>query len=161
MGVDPGKSRRLYRAGLVSRADGDRSEQTQVITVTPPGGPPQTTTIEELKTDDSYVFTAMAGWQGPHDLRLWAGLLEDSAGAQVDVPFYDRKLWLSVQAFDFDRPLNLSPNLRLTGRWQFHKNLYLLGGWEDALEEGSLFLGGGVRWEDETFKYLLTSAPGL
>ena len=65
-----------------------------------------------------------------------------------------------MEAFDFSRPGDLSPRLRLMGRYQFHPNLYLIGGYDDILEEDSIFLGGGIRWTDENIKVLLGLAGG-
>ncbi len=50
--------------------------------------------------------------------------------------------------------------MRLTGRYQFHPNLYLIGGYDDPLENESFFLGGGIRWSDENIKSLLGLAGG-
>jgi hypothetical protein len=48
----------------------------------------------------------------------------------------------------------------LTTRWRFHPNLFLMGGYDDFLEDNdSLFLGGGIRWRDDYLKYLLGSVP--
>ena len=68
----------------------------------------------------------------------------------------DRRLLLSFEAFDFNRPNNQSAHLRLLGRYQFAPNLYLVGGYDDPLERSrSFFLGGGIRWNDDNIKALL------
>jgi hypothetical protein len=57
----------------------------------------------------------------------------------------------------------MSPHARVSGRWFFHPNFYVLGGWDDPLEQhqDSLFLGAGARWTDENLKWLLRSvSPG-
>jgi phospholipid/cholesterol/gamma-HCH transport system substrate-binding protein len=82
---------------------------------------------------------------------------------QADYPLFDRQLWLTMEAFDFDRPGNLDPHLRLTGRWRFHPNFFLMGGYDDPLvgDRQSFFLGGGISWNDDDLKYLLGSAPSF
>jgi len=35
----------------------------------------------------------------------------------------------------------------------------VVGGYDDFLEDDSLFLGGGIRWNDENIKYLLGVIP--
>lgn len=157
--IDPQDNERLYRAGIVSNPAGKRREKTQTITVTNPDGSVETTTIENLTEERAYVITGLFGYQAPRDLRLWAGLIESTAGAQVEYPLLDRRLWLSVEAFDFSRPQDLAPHLRLTGRYQFHPNLYVIGGYDDVLENDSIFLGGGIRWRDENLKTLLGLVP--
>ncbi|HEX7180355.1 MAG TPA: MlaD family protein [Thermoanaerobaculia bacterium] len=158
--IDPQDGKRLYRGGISSTPDGKRKEKTQTITTTLPDGTTETTTITNVSEEKSYVATGLLGYRAANDLRLWAGLIENSGGAQVEYPFLDRRLWLSFEAFDFNRPEDLAPHLRLTGRWQFHPNLYVVGGYDDFLEDtDSLFLGGGIRWNDENIKYLLGAIP--
>jgi phospholipid/cholesterol/gamma-HCH transport system substrate-binding protein len=77
----------------------------------------------------------------------------------VDYPLLDHGFQLQLQAFDFDRPDNLQPHLRFAGRWQLSPNLYVIGGYDDPLENHSLFFGGGIRWTDDNIKYLLGSIP--
>jgi phospholipid/cholesterol/gamma-HCH transport system substrate-binding protein len=155
--IDPQDGRRLYRAGISSTPFGKRFEKEQVITVTQPDGTTTTTKINNVSQEKSNVVDAMFGYKGPRDLRLFAGLIESSGGAEADYPLLDNRLLLSFQAFDFNRPNDQKAHLRLSGRWQFHPNLYLIGGYDDPLEKHSFFLGGGIRWSDENIKYLLGS----
>lgn len=160
--IDPQDGKRLYRVGASSTPFGKRREKTQEVLVTNPDGTTETTTTTTLTQERDYVFTGLFGYRTPQDIRLWAGLIEGSGGAQVEypLPLLDRRLWLSLEAFDFSRPNDLSPHLRLLGRYQFHPNLYVIGGYDDILEEDSLFLGGGIRWTDENIRILLGLAGG-
>ncbi|MFL6193136.1 MAG: MlaD family protein [Thermoanaerobaculia bacterium] len=155
--IDPQDGKRLYRAGIVNSPAGKRREKTQTITETGPDGIPETTTIRTITQDRAYSATALFGYKAPKDVRLFAGLIEGTGGAQVEypLPFLSRKLNLSFEAFDFNRPNDLAPHLRLLGRYQFHPNLYIVGGYDDFLENDALFLGGGIRWTDENIKFLL------
>jgi phospholipid/cholesterol/gamma-HCH transport system substrate-binding protein len=155
--IDPQDGRRLYRAGVVSTPFGKRKEKDQTVTVTRPDGTVETTTTNTLSQEKAYQADALFGYKGPHDLRLFAGLIESSGGAEVEYPLLNNKLLVQFQAFDFNRPNDLQPHLRLAGRWQFHPNLYLIGGYDDPLENHSFFLGGGIRWNDDNIKYLLGS----
>src|SRR5262245_28622186 len=160
--IDPQDNKHLYRAGLVSSPFGKRREKTETVTVTGPDGIPATTTTHKITEDRTYAATGLFGFKAPGDVRLWAGLIENTGGAQVEypLPLLDRKLWLSFEAFDFNRPQDLQPHLRLLGRYQFHPNLYLVGGYDDFLENDSVFLGGGIRWTDENIKALLGLVGG-
>jgi phospholipid/cholesterol/gamma-HCH transport system substrate-binding protein len=160
--IDPQDKKHLYRAGVVSSPFGRRREKTETVTVTGPDGIPVTTTTTKLTQDKTYAATGLFGFKAPGDVRLWAGLIESTGGAQIDypLPLLDRKLWLSFEAFDFNRPRNLQPHLRFTGRYQFHPNLYVVGGYDDFLENDSAFLGGGIRWTDENIKALLGLVGG-
>jgi phospholipid/cholesterol/gamma-HCH transport system substrate-binding protein len=160
--IDPQDGKRLYRGGIVSSPFGKHREKTETVTVTGPDGIPVTTTTTKITQERTYTATALFGFRAPYDARLFGGLIEGTGGAQVEypLPVLDKKLWLSFEAFDFNRPSDLSPHLRLLGRYQFHPNLYLVGGYDDFLENDSLFLGGGIRWTDENIKYLLGLAGG-
>lgn len=157
--IDPQDNERLYRAGLASPPGGKRREKTQTVTVTNPDGTTEVTTINTITNERTYAATGLFGYRAPRDVRLFAGLIENSGGAQVEVPLLKDRFLVSFEAFDFNRPEDLSPHLRLTGRWRFHPNLYVVGGYDDFLENDSFFLGGGIRWNDENIKYLLGSLP--
>ena len=82
-------------------------------------------------------------------------------GVEVEYPFFDRRAWLGLQAFDFSREPDRDPHLRLSGRWYVHPNAYIWGGYDDPLESDfdALFLGGGITWNDDNLKYLLGTVP--
>jgi phospholipid/cholesterol/gamma-HCH transport system substrate-binding protein len=157
--IDPQDDKRLYRAGISSPPGGKRREKTETITVTNPDGTTEVTTVNKITTEKSYAVTGLFGYRGPNNVRLFAGLIENSGGAQVEYPMLEDRFLVSFEAFDFNRPEDLSPHLRLSGRWRFHPNLYLVGGYDDPLEDDSFFLGGGIRWNDENIKYLLGAVP--
>ena len=161
--IDPQDNKRLYRAGIVSSPNGKRRDKTETVTVTGPDGIPVTTTTHKLTQEKTYTATGLLGYRAPYDTRLFAGIIEGSGGAEIEypLPVLDKKLWLTFDAFDFNRPNDLAPHLRLLGRYQFHPNVYLVGGYDDFLENDSLFLGGGIRWTDENIKFLLGLAGGL
>jgi phospholipid/cholesterol/gamma-HCH transport system substrate-binding protein len=151
----------LYRVGVVDPARGRESTKLQRITTTLPDGTVETRTIETLTQEDDLGITALLGSRLARDLTVRTGLIESSFGLAVEYPLFDRRLWLALDAFDFDREDELAPHLRLGARWRFHPNLYLLGGYDDFLEpeQDSFFLGGGIRWRDDDLKYLLGSVP--
>jgi len=157
--IDPQDGVRLYRGGITSVNNGKRREKTQTVTVTGPDGKPATTTINTLTFEDSYTANALLGYKGPRDVRLWAGLIEGRGGVQAEYPLFDHRFWTSFEAFDFNRPNDFQPHLRITGRYQITPNLYLMGGYDDPLERKSVFLGGGLRWNDDNLKYILGSLP--
>ncbi|HXU43878.1 MAG TPA: MlaD family protein [Thermoanaerobaculia bacterium] len=157
--VDPNDGARLYRAAISSTPAGKTRTKTQTITTTRPDGTSETQTIKTFTTEDDRVASALFGYKAGNGLRFYGGLIENRGGAAVELPLYDKRLLLSFDAFDFNRENDESPHLRLMGRWQFHPNLYLVGGLDDPLENGSVFLGAGVKWRDDNLKYLLGSIP--
>jgi phospholipid/cholesterol/gamma-HCH transport system substrate-binding protein len=156
MDIDPQDNKHLYRVGITSSPFGRHREKTQTISVTSPSGLTETTTIDTLTDEQTYGVTGLLGYKGPKDLRLYAGIIEGTGGAQIEypLPVLDRRLLLSFEAFDFGRPNDQRAHLRLQGRYQFAPNLYLLGGYDDILEHHSLFIGGGIRWTDENLRKL-------
>jgi phospholipid/cholesterol/gamma-HCH transport system substrate-binding protein len=163
--IDPQDEFRLYRAGVVNTPQGKRRDKSQEVIITLPDGTTQRTTTQTITRERSYQLSALFGYRTPQDLRIWAGLIESSGGAQVEypLPVLDKRLWLSFEAFDFNRPNDEAPHLRFTGRYQLNPNLYVIGGYDDFLESeyGSLFLGGGIRWNDDNIKYLLGAVPSF
>jgi phospholipid/cholesterol/gamma-HCH transport system substrate-binding protein len=156
MDIDPQDNKHLYRVGITNSPFGRHREKTQTINVTSPSGLTETTTITTQTDEQTYGVTGLFGYKGPQDLRLYAGLIEGTGGAQIEypLPILDRRLQLSFEAFDFGRPNDQRAHLRLQGRYQFAPNLYLLGGYDDILEHHSLFIGGGIRWTDENLRKL-------
>lgn len=158
--VDP-QSGKLYRVAVVDSPFGKEETQLRRSTVTNPDGSTETTVTETFKRDDDPTFSALFGFQLFDESRIWAGLIESSGGVQVEYPLLDRRLWLSLEAFEFDREGDLEPHLRLSGSYKIGDMLYLRAGYDDFLEgeRDSLFLGGGIRWRDDQLKYLLGSLP--
>ncbi len=157
--IEPGEGNKVYRAALANTPGGKLRTKTQVFTTTLPDGTREVKTVETQTREDTRVASALFGYKSPNNLRIWAGLIENTGGAAVELPLKSDKIWLSFDAFDFNREDDKNPHLRLTGRWQLHPNVYLVGGLDDPLEEESFFLGAGVKWRDDNLKYLLGSVP--
>lgn len=160
--VDP-QSGKLYRVAVVDSPFGKEETQLERTTVTHPDGSTETTVTETFKREDEPTFSALFGFRLFDESRIWAGLIESSGGVQVEYPLLDRKVWLSLEAFEFDREGDLEPHLRLSGSYRIGDMLYVRAGYDDFLESGrdSLFLGGGIRWRDDDLKYLLGSIPSF
>ncbi len=158
-------SPRYYRFELVSDPRGRVSENSVTETVTRPDGSTEVTVTDTLKREERRNnWSALFGF--PFAARrgsLWAGIIENSAGVQIDYGFRRQLFQISFEAFDFARERDLDPHLRLTGQWNATPHLYLRIGYDDPLvdEYRSPFLGAGVRWGDDDLKYLLGSVPKL
>ena len=113
-----------------------------------------------MTTENQTTISAQFGFKFG-DARLRAGLFDSTGGAAVDYGFLKDKLWLTLEAYDFSRPNDLDPHVRLSGRWWLSPNIYVMGGYDDPLVKArdSLFFGGGVRWSDDDLKYLMGSVP--
>lgn len=162
--VDP-KSGRFYRVEVVDDPRGRVHRKTREDVTTLPDGSVETTVTRTTITEEETSLSAQFGFIFGN-ARVRAGLFESTGGAGFDYQFFDRRLLLSLEAFDFGREGeiegdDLRPRLRVTGRYWVHPSVYLMGGYDDALERerDSLFLGAGVRWTDDDLKYLLGSIP--
>jgi len=159
------ESPRLYRFELVGDPLGRLSERTDTVTVTRPDGSMETTTTTKIGRDKRRnEYSALFGFPfAERRGRLWAGLIENSGGVQVDYGVAAERLWLSFEAFDFSRELDLDPHLRLTAQWFPWRNVYVKAGYDDLLvsERSSPFVGLGLRWSDDDLKYLRGSVPSF
>ena len=162
---DGDQSRHLYRVELVTDPRGRIYDKTETVTVTLPDGSTATTVTERTVRDERRnTWSAMFGLPfAERKGAVWAGVIQNSGGFGIDYSLLDRKLWFSLEAFDFGREMELDPHLRFTTQWNFHKNLYIKGGYDDPLVDQykSPFLGAGLRWTDDDLKYLMGSVPKL
>jgi len=159
--VDTQSGGPLYRIGVIDSPQGKTKTETKRITVTNPDGSVETTTRETFEQSDSLTLSALVGFHLFDDSRIWAGVIESKGGVQIDQPLFDRRFLLSLEAFDFNREDNLDPHIRLSGIWRLNGGIYLKAGYDDLLvgERQGLFIGGGIRWRDDSLKYLLGSLP--
>ncbi|HVT57851.1 MAG TPA: MlaD family protein [Thermoanaerobaculia bacterium] len=153
----PEKSNRFYRFAVASTPEGNLHVTTQTITTTNPDGSVSVQTIDTHKREDRYVISALLGFKAPRDARLLGGIIEGRGGVQAEYPLslFNRQGWLSFEGFDFNRENNQHPHLRLSGKYFFNKNVYAIGGYDDFLVKRRLFVGAGVKWNDDNLKYLL------
>ena len=151
---------RYYRFGIADSPQGSLELESRTVTVTHPDGRVETTLIEEQTRTNDYTLNVMLGYSFERfDVR--AGIIESSGGGGVDLRLLDDRFTVSLEAFDFSRPGDLDPHLRLTTRIHLTPNIYVLGGYDDPLESQyeSVFFGAGIRWKDDDLKYLLGSLP--
>jgi phospholipid/cholesterol/gamma-HCH transport system substrate-binding protein len=153
------QSGRLYRLAVVDDPTGRERRRVETITVTDPAGESLSHEIETITLRDDVTLSALLGLPIRPEMRLWTGIIQSKFGLQVDYQPIER-WWVSAEAFDFDRRHDLDPHLRFTVGWKPGETLYLLGGYDDVLnEQRSFFLGAGLTWRDDTIKYLLGSMP--
>ncbi len=118
------------------------------------------TTITETKTTDEIKFTAVVAKKFRF-ITLKGGLIESTGGVGGEFGFFNDKIIMAFDAFEFGR--SDSPRLKATARIRLNKYFFLIGGvdhiGDDYLE--SAFFGLGFRFEDEDIKYLLSGVPSL
>lgn len=152
---------RFFRLELVDSPFGRRNVTTTTTVVIRPDGRRETTVEEVTRVTDSATVNAQVGW----DFRatsLRAGLFESTGGIGVDTHLFDKRLKLTLEAYDFYRDTK-PPHLRLEGRYFLTRNIFAFAGWDDPTwsKGSSAILGGGVTWGDEDLKYLLGTAASF
>jgi phospholipid/cholesterol/gamma-HCH transport system substrate-binding protein len=156
--VNKKDSPQFYQVELSTQPNGLRDLTTNIVTTTFPDGHTETTTIQNTQFEDKLGITAMMGWRW-NDFALRAGLIESRGGAAIDYKILNDRLRFSGEIFDFNRPESFAAHGKLTTRYFFSPSVYVTGGWDDFLNRSrktdSLFLGAGLRWNDDDIKYLL------
>ncbi len=148
---------KYYILGIVSDPIG---KVTTTETVTIVNGTTTRTTKEEI--EKKIEFTAQFARRFKNT-ALRFGLTESTFGVGVDQFFMDDKLRLSLDAWDFggDEAGAKSPHVRAAAEYIIFKNFFLTAGYDNIFNSRwrGPFIGGGVRFEDEDFKYLFGTMP--
>lgn len=96
------------------------------------------------------AFSAQLGLRPLQNLGVRAGLTESRLGAGVDAFFFDDRLRLGLDAWDFGRG-SLRPHVRLEAAWMLYAPLYVIAGWDEPLNVdrglSSGWVGAGVWWD--------------
>ena len=96
--------------------------------------------------------------------RFWLatgriGVIENTGGLGLDTHLLNDALEISTDIFAFDA--NVNPRQRIWGTYNFFSHLYLTAGidevWNDELRD--VFIGFGLRFNDEDLRAILTTAP--
>ncbi len=99
------------------------------------------------------------------DTVLRAGITENTFGFGIDQFFMNDKLKVSVDAWDFGHNEANSTNPHIKGGADYFvfKNVFISGGVDNILNKRwrGAYIGGGVRFEDEDFKYIFGTMPSI
>jgi phospholipid/cholesterol/gamma-HCH transport system substrate-binding protein len=146
---------RFYRLAVVNDPRGKVSTKTSEVKNEITG---QTEKRKTTTTDDKFKISAELGKRFSF-LTLRGGLIESSGGAGADLAFWDDRLKLTLEAFDFARA-DGGAHVKMAGRWDFLEHFYVAGGLDDFLNprRSDVFLGAGIRFVDEDLKYILPAA---
>ncbi|MEL7061911.1 MAG: MlaD family protein, partial [Acidobacteriota bacterium] len=157
--------RRFYRLGVADGPVNNESVETRTLVTTLPDGTVETTVIEETKIEDDYTINAQVGYDledyGFGEFTIRAGLIESSGGGGIDYHLAQRRVTVTLEAFDFDDDSDdAEARVRFTTRFRLNPNVYLIGGYDDILadESDTFFFGAGITWNDEDIKFLLGAA---
>ncbi len=91
------------------------------------------------------------------------GITQNTFGLGVDQFFLNDRLKVSGDAWDFSAEEDGAkhPHVQIGASYYIFKHLYLEGGMDNLLNSNlrGVYFGGGLRFEDKDFKYLLGVAP--
>jgi phospholipid/cholesterol/gamma-HCH transport system substrate-binding protein len=120
----------------------------------------------QIYNRNSYKFGLQFGKIFKDFLAIRFGLIEGFAGIgmDLDIPFGTDKLrWVtSLEAYDItgqNHKHDRRPHLKWLNRIYLLRNIYFNFGADDFVSKhnSSLFMGAGIRFGDDDFKYLLSS----
>ena len=145
------KEDKFYIVGLVADPRGKRSISERTVNGV-------TSHIEEWDKNE-LLFNAEIGKRF-RNLVLRGGLLESTGGIGLDYFALNDNLRLSFEAFDFDP--DRRPHLKVFADYELLKHVSMTAGYDDFIsDEGneSPFVGVSIFFEDDDFKYLMSSTP--
>ncbi len=146
-----------YILGVVGDNTGSTTETTTEYTFS------GTTTAyiveEEKETEERKIeFTAMYGRRF-YDTVVRVGLMENTFGAGIDQYFMNDRLKFTLDAWDFsgEQEDGGEAHVKIGADYFFYKRLFLSAGYDNIFNDdrAGVYVGGGARFEDEDFKYLL------
>jgi phospholipid/cholesterol/gamma-HCH transport system substrate-binding protein len=115
----------------------------------------KTTTMDGLNF--SLQFAKRFYW-----LSLRFGIIEGTGGVGAGMHFWNDRLEFAMDANQFGIEAR-RPRMKLLALFEPFKHVYLHGGIDDFLNQGTTdyFMGGGVRFNDEDIKTLLLTSGGI
>ncbi len=150
---------KYYLMEVIDDPRGRVTEETEVKTTNGVAS-----TITSLKTQRGLKISAQFGRQ-MDDLGLRLGLVESSFGIGADYIFPDENFSVSLDVWDFnsDDPMSKRAHLKLTTAYTLLEHIRLEVGYDQILNRSldTYFLGAGLTFEDDDFKYLLSGISGL
>ncbi len=93
------------------------------------------------------------------DLTVRGGLLESAGGIGIDYSLLSGRLKITFEASDFNE--NRGPHLKAGAKYDVNRYFFINGGYDDFISEQgleSVYLGLGIRFEDEDLRDLLINA---
>jgi phospholipid/cholesterol/gamma-HCH transport system substrate-binding protein len=162
---------KYYLFEIVGDPRGVNTQTIETITTQTAAGTSTAVTTRTLNDQDKIAFSVQFAKRiGPATFRV--GLIENSGGAGADLHLLDDKLKISVNVFQFSRPLSDDgwPRAKLWVDYTFFKYFYATIGTDDFLNSwragrypggprfsfgNDVFIGGGVVFTDDDLKTLL------
>jgi phospholipid/cholesterol/gamma-HCH transport system substrate-binding protein len=120
------------------------------------------TLIREEETKRKVEFSAQVAKRF-EDFILRVGMLENTFGAGVDYYLLKDRGKVSLDAWDFsaDEADAEKAHLKIGFDYRIFKHVFISSGIDNLLnsDRRGIYVGGGLRFEDEDLKYLLSLSP--
>lgn len=150
---------KYYILGIVSDPVG---RVRTIETTTTTGG--ITTVKKEEEVEKKIEFTALFGRRF-NNLAMRLGMIETTFGFGADYFMFNDKAKLTADIWDFsnDEAGGKNPHLKVGIEYTIYKNLFLTVGGDNLLNKKrrGAYVGAGLKFEDEDFKYLFGTLPKI
>jgi len=121
-------------------------------------------TTKEEKISSKIEFTAQFAKRF-ENLALRIGMMESTFGVGADYFFHDDKGRIKMDVWDFSahEAKAKRAHARIGVDYRIFKYIFISGGIDNLLNENrrGIYIGGGLKFEDEDFKYLFGRSPGI
>ena len=121
-------------------------------------------TVIEEEVEDKIEFTAQFARRFD-DFTLRVGLMENTFGFGADYFFANDDGRLKFDLWDFSAKEAKADkaHARIGVDYRIFKYIFVSGGIDNLLNSNrrGIYVGGGLKFEDEDFKYLLGSVPSI
>ncbi|MDQ3031742.1 MAG: MlaD family protein [Myxococcota bacterium] len=151
---------RYYLIQLIDDPRGRTQQTTTQVRRSPPAaGEPEFYEETRVTTTEQLVFTLMLA-QRVYFMTFRFGILESSGGLGLDLHFFDDRLEINADIFQFG--YSQYPRVRLRVAFELVESLYILGGVDDFLNEQTvdIFLGAMLRFDDTDLAGLIPFVGG-
>jgi phospholipid/cholesterol/gamma-HCH transport system substrate-binding protein len=149
---------KYYLLGVVNDPRGTRTETDTFVSV---GGNPPVET-KEVKFENKWKFNALMAKRFSR-VTVRGGIMESTGGFGLEYDVVKDRFSVGADIFDFDRPDNNRPHLKLYGNYDIVKSLFITGGADDSLNRDSqfrtFFLGFGIKFPDDDLKTVIGAIP--
>ena len=149
---------KYYLLQLVDSPARSTSIVDRVTTTSQNGGAPVIVSESEREVRDRFLVSLQFAKRF-HFLTGRVGILENSGAIGLDADFFDQRLNIFTDLFDFEEGRN--PRLRARAHYEFFTHLYIAAGIDDVFNRGEAdyFVGGGIRFNDDDLAAILATAP--
>ncbi len=151
---------RYFYIQLVDDPRGRIDQSTVQVRRSPPAaGEPEFYEEQRVTTTRSMLVSIMVA-QRIYFATFRFGILESSGGLGLDLNFFDDRLEINAEIFQFSDSTN--PRLRFRAGYEVIPSLFVLGGADDVLNERTVdfFLGAMLRFDDNDLTSLLAVFGG-